>query len=762
MTGDIFVVQRSNINYINETIHNFLLNNYEELLKDVIKPSPESFGYLLLLHILGLEGVAEIPNIDIKKFTKNLKYNGTLRGLEEILLALFRPLQIIITNPEPAVIDIIIDSPTQLDLENYTNIDDEEYLNDPSNRVYQALQLSNLDNTTSDSFSNLLSLFIPIGTFFTLHTIPYQEIFMPDYFLRQYICAFFSLSADTNPVVLSMIVSDYVNTIILEDERYTSLIGLELATGIKNLSIMNSLSDDLDLSPVYDLELITLKIYKNTADGNLFTANTYQEVILDNTNTLSLDFLSDSINLRELTIASELGILDFRPLINCTSLITLDTNNNNYTIPDPILEDETIIGKYEVNIVQAYDIDGTLLEPIEISDNGIYSNGKITWTNLSIVDNYEISYKLGKPEIQEPVMPINDSGLMHIEEDDNVFTIDPNFEKAIRIMNNLSDSFVIDEAYLSTLDRIYINKTNFVDPNTNLKALKYCTSIRYFNINLDLDISYLSMINSIPWTDITNSKGNSLYINIDDMNINEISADFINLVQNLNLINDDLSYNINFILYFYKNNNISEYVQKICSKFCRMFPFKNLTLGAKNNDLDIFSMYSIEDIIPPDSKLNKLEYLYLDRLSVMSLKSNDQNHLSNIHTLTISEGYYPVFPDDRDYWLFSLEDVSEDNYDTYHIYLAVIKVSNDLDDIVNIKKLFKNLSKLLDDNKIGDVYLSFMDCEFPENFKSCFTELKSSTYTKNCTIDFTGNYVLSLQFIADFNKKNPHIQIARD
>ncbi|MDT2059392.1 MucBP domain-containing protein [Enterococcus faecalis] len=228
------------------------------------------------------------------------------------------------------------------------------------------------------------------------------DSWMPDRVLQNWVAK--ELGKDTSFITQD----DMKNIIYLQDtpEGLTSLKGLEYATNLRNLylgysdiadlspissltSIVNLQVNDTkvtDLSPIYaltglkSLDISNLSIGDTNMTSLLQTCGSslYQLVAM-NTGLKNIDYFSPYTNLTSLELSYN-EITDLRPLQNFTNThgqavgqtfpsTSVNSNSRNVTFDD----------------LEIYYVDGTRLEPTDISDGGVFDSvtKKISFSNLS-------------------------------------------------------------------------------------------------------------------------------------------------------------------------------------------------------------------------------------------------------------------------------------------------------------------------------------------------------------------------------------------
>jgi len=228
------------------------------------------------------------------------------------------------------------------------------------------------------------------------------DSWMPDKVLQIWVSK--ELGKDVNSITQD----DMKNIIYLQDtpDGLTSLKGLEYATSLQNLylgysdvsdlspisnltSIVNLQVNDTkvtDLSPIYRLTGLRSLDISDLSIGDTNMASLLQargssltQLVAQSTGLKNIDYLSPYTNLTDIELSYN-EITDLRPLQNFTNThgqvvgqtfpsASVNSNSRNVTFDD----------------LEVYYMDGTRLEPTDISDGGAFDSttNKISFSNLS-------------------------------------------------------------------------------------------------------------------------------------------------------------------------------------------------------------------------------------------------------------------------------------------------------------------------------------------------------------------------------------------
>ncbi|WP_285015776.1 MucBP domain-containing protein [Lactococcus garvieae] len=269
-------------------------------------------------------------------------------------------------------------------------------------------QVSKVQNTTSEKLAKSAAQ--------TDETI---DSWMPDKVLQNWVAK--ELGKD----VSSITQDDMKKIIYLQDtpDGLTSLKGLEYATSLQNLYLGYSNISDLspissltsivdlqvndtmvtDLSPIYGLTGLKSLDISDLSIGDINMASLLQvrgsslyQLVADNTGLKNIDYFSPYTNLTSLDLSYN-EITDLRPLQNFTNThgqivgqtfpsASVTSNSRNVTFDD----------------LEVYYMDGTRLEPTDISDGGIFNS---TTNKISFSDLYELSGTVSWDYYTEPADP---------------------------------------------------------------------------------------------------------------------------------------------------------------------------------------------------------------------------------------------------------------------------------------------------------------------------------------------------------------------
>ncbi|WP_282799098.1 MucBP domain-containing protein [Lactococcus lactis] len=228
------------------------------------------------------------------------------------------------------------------------------------------------------------------------------DSWMPDKVLQNWVAK--ELGKDVNSITQE----DMKNIIYLQDtpDGLTSLKGLEYATSLQNLYLGYSDVSDLspissltnivnlqvndtkvaDLSPIYgltglkSLDISDLSIGDNNMASLLQArGSSLNQLVAQSTGLKNIDYFSPYANLTSLELSYN-EITDLRPLQNFTNThgqavgqtfpsTSVNSNSRNVTFDD----------------LEVYYMDGTRLEPTDISDGGVFDSttNRISFSNLS-------------------------------------------------------------------------------------------------------------------------------------------------------------------------------------------------------------------------------------------------------------------------------------------------------------------------------------------------------------------------------------------
>ena len=424
----------------------------------------------------------------------------------------------------------------------------------------------------------------------------------------------------------------------LSGENIDTLNGLEYALNLVDLNISNNnISDISTLSKLTKLEKL------NVSDNNISNispiSNLTNLIELDLSNVVrlseidSLESKSNKIkdiscisnlkNLTKLNISNNV-IENIEPLIGLNKLINLDLSGNSILdisrindmssleilrISNQCIELDTIkVVNSTLNIpYEVKDENGGLIIPSMISNEGLYEEGIIKWTDLneSISD---LSVIFDKEIVINDNLTTYFSGKIiqnilvdkMIEIEDEVLLNELNL-----VLNKEEGNKTIFKSELESIESLTINSNSL----KSLKGLEYAINIKELTIrnssltNFDIisNFKYLTkldlMDNGIKSIEFLNSLENLEYLNLQGNNITSINSidGRLTLLKELNISYNNL-YSVqlnnlnNLVVLDASNNHISTVVG-----MDNMYSLEDLNLN-NNNIGDISSLINLENL----------------------------------------------------------------------------------------------------------------------------------------------------------------------
>lgn len=401
-----------------------------------------------------------------------------------------------------------------------------------------------------------------------------------------------------------------------------------------------------DMNGIYSLYIIGDKLFINEEPVYMNTFNN-EEVAAVNWGDLSE--LNKLINLKELSIYSQLNITTFNFISNMSNLEKLIISNSN------ISDFKFIKGNSKLTYLD--------LSNNNIGDlNGIQNLSQLKYLNLtrnSITDVYHISNLINLTHLFISENPIEDVSVLK-----NLKNLE---ELALTTQNKYEYEFLANMNKLKKVDlgNYSKNKAYIGGDGRDLSALSKLTSLEYLSLagcgikkiealgNLSnlkkLDLSYNNVIGEE--LEIINKISNLEILNLENNSINEALPDFTNLkkLKSLNLSYNPRIENV-------ESSSFTQTLEVLLMKGVRLSSFSDIASMSSLKHLDLENNYLTEVTL---GQMTNLEYLNLGKNKIKKLP--DIYKLPNIKVLIFNNN--------------PIEDISELN-NVGSISLILMDLSN--------------------------------------------------------------------------------------